>query len=576
MKNLSVKLKLLILTVPLIICIVVLVIFAGSEIRKTADEVSEVYYDTLFQTSSLLINADRDLYQADVVVVQVLLARDYIPEGDFDSLVADYEENVQQVRDRVSQADAIAKQVPSLYNEALAGSSSSFGALMQETESALDKWYAMVDLKTSGGEDFEAVSEQYSKVREPLGDMGDIVEQWAKEEHATLEKENTRTIVTSAIIFGIISLVLLALAIYIMQLISKGLEETTDKINQLADGDLRVEFDESRMGNDEVGVIYKSAARLADKLGSIISQTKQMSGNLKVSGNDLADSSGQASAASSQVSEAVGEVSKGAVSQAESVQTAAADTDGIGRDIETITDNVGQLDSYAQEMKLSCDRTMEAMDQLIAQSREVTDSVHEIDKTIQSTNESARGIAKFSEAIMDIASQTNLLSLNASIEAARAGEAGKGFAVVADEIRQLADQSRKSADEIKAIVETLLADADASIDVMKRLNENFEQQGAMLDSTQQEVAGMAGNVNNVSSSAIQISERVQTLNTAKGNLVEIIQDLSAISEENAASTEETNASMQELNATFNVISDSASQLQSLADQLEETISYFKD
>ena len=576
MKNLSVKLKLLILTVPLIICVAVLIIFAAVNIRQTEEEMSAVYYETLYKTSELLINADRDLYQADIDVVEVYLAREYIPDDQFKEMVSDYEENVQQVYDRINEADSIASKVPSLYNESLEGSGDSFGSLMAQTKKAMDTWTAMVDLNTGGGEQFEAVTAQFSNVRNPLGDMGDIVEQWAQKEHDVLRAENTRTIAVSAVIFIVISLVLLALAIYIMIIITKGLNEATEKINLLADGNLNVDFDEDKVGNDEVGTIYKSAAKLADKLGSIIRQTKQMSGNLKTSGSDLADSSGQASAASGQVSDAVNEVSKGAVSQAESVQTAATDTDGIGRDIETITDNVGQLDGYAQEMKLSCDRTMEAMEQLISQSREVTESVHEIDKTIQSTNESARGIAKFSEAIMDIASQTNLLSLNASIEAARAGEAGKGFAVVADEIRQLADQSRKSADEIKAIVETLLSDAEASVDVMKRLNENFDQQGQMLDSTQQEVAGMATNVSNVSDSALQISDRVQTLNNAKANLVEIIQDLSAISEENAASTEETNASMQELNATFSVINESAVQLQQLADELEDTISYFKD
>ncbi len=575
-KNLSVKLKLLFLTIPLIACIVVLMIFAAVKVRQTEEELSSVYYETLYKTSELLINADRDLYQADVDVVEIYLAREYIPDDQFKVMVADYEENVQQVYDRVNEADSIAAKFPSLYNEVLEGSSDTFGSLMSQTKNALDTWKGMVDLNSGGGEQFEAISAQFSNARDPLGDMGDIVEQWAQKEHDVLRAKNTRTIAVSAVIFITISVALLVLAIYIMMLITKGLNEATDKINLLADGNLNVDFDESKVGNDEVGTIYKSAAKLAEKLGSIIRQTKQMSGNLKSSGSDLADSSGQATAASGQVSDAVNEVSKGAVSQAESVQTAATDTDGIGRDIETITDNVGQLDGYAQEMKLSCDRTMEAMDQLISQSREVTESVHEIDKTIQSTNESARGIAKFSEAIMDIASQTNLLSLNASIEAARAGEAGKGFAVVADEIRQLADQSRKSADEIKAIVETLLADAEASVDVMKRLNENFDQQGQMLDSTQQEIAGMAANVGNVSDSAVQISDRVQTLNNAKANLVEIIQDLSAISEENAASTEETNASMQELNATFSVINESALQLQQLADDLEDTISYFKD
>ncbi|MBR5115437.1 MAG: methyl-accepting chemotaxis protein, partial [Lachnospiraceae bacterium] len=282
MKNISVKLKLLILTVPLILCIIILVIFAGREIQTTSDKVSEVYYDTLFQTSSLLINADRDLYQAYVPVVEIMLARDYIPDSAFQDLVKDYDENCQQVYDRMAKADAIASQVPSLYNEALAGTSDSFSSLMKKTKAEMDTWTGMINLQTGGGEDFEAASAQFSNVRDPLGEMGDIVEQWATEEHAVMEKENTRTIIISAVIFGIISVLLLLLAIYIMLLITSCLKEATEKINQLADGDLKVEFDESRVGNDEVGEIYKSAAKLASKLGSIISQTKQMSGNLKV------------------------------------------------------------------------------------------------------------------------------------------------------------------------------------------------------------------------------------------------------------------------------------------------------
>ncbi|MCR5556124.1 MAG: hypothetical protein K6F75_01010 [Butyrivibrio sp.] len=136
---------------------------------------------------------------------------------------------------------------------------------------------------------------------------------------------------------------------------------------------------------------------------------------------------------------------------------------------------------------------MDALNRLIDQSDEVKASVHDIGDTINSTNDSAKEISKFSQAITEIASQTNLLSLNASIEAARAGDAGKSFTVVATEIGQLAVQSSNSADEIKKIVE-------------------------------------------------------------------IIADLSAISEENAASSEETNASMQELNATFAIITESAGKL----------------
>ncbi len=369
----------------------------------------------------------------------------------------------------------------------------------------------------------------------------------------------------------------LALGMMVALKTSKKMAGIADSINELASGDLRAEVDETLLSRkDELGTIADSTKQFKEKIAEVIGTTRQMSEELHNSSSSLSESAGQASTASSQVSDAIGEVSKGAVSQAESIQTAAANTDGIGRDIDEISDNVSQLDDYTGQMKKSCDDAMGAMEKLIAQSQEVMASVKEIDNTIHSTNESAKGISQFSDAITDIAEETNLLSLNASIEAARAGEAGKGFAVVASQIQKLADQSKQSADQIKDIVERLLSDSEASVEVMNRLNENFAAQGEQLSSTQQDMIDMSANVKNVEASSRQITSRVEDLNQAKMSLVEIIQDLSAISEENAASTEETNASMQELNATFSVISESAAQLQVLADNLQDTISFFQD
>ena len=233
------------------------------------------------------------------------------------------------------------------------------------------------------------------------------------------------------------------------------------------------------------------------------------------------------------------------------------------------------MDEFAGDMQKSCNKAMDALELLITQSHEVTESVKEIGDTINSTNESANSISSFTKAITDIASQTNLLSLNASIEAARAGEAGKGFAVVAQEISNLAEQSRVSAEEIKSIVQTLLEESASSVAVLEKLNESFGHQSVQLDSTKADMEIMSENVEKVKLRSDNISERVNALAEAKNQLVGIITDLSAISEENAASTEETNASMQELNTTFTVISDSAAKLQIIAEDLTETMAYFK-
>lgn len=387
--------------------------------------------------------------------------------------------------------------------------------------------------------------------------------------------------VRSIIILMVVISVVLTIAtstvgIVVANTVSVKMRRIADEFGHLAQGELKLNIDEKLLKrNDEIGLLADGANTLMEKLGGVIRDTMDMSNELKRSGSELADSANQASTASSQVSEAVDEISRGAVSQAESVETAAGNTQDIGRDIDEVSDNVKQLNQFAVEMKTSCEAAMSALEKLIAQSSEVQNSVKDIGDTINSTNESAKEISKFSEAITSIASQTNLLSLNASIEAARAGDAGKGFAVVATEIGQLAVQSSNSAEEIKKIVEQLLADSEASVEVMQRLNESFAQQSQQLDDTQSNMRSMADNVENVSNSTDSIEGHIDQLNTAKDKLVEIISDLSAISEENAASTEETNASMQELNATFSIITESANKLQGLAENLTDTISYFK-
>ncbi len=377
------------------------------------------------------------------------------------------------------------------------------------------------------------------------------------------------------IILGVVALAIIILIVtFLATALSKSLTSAVDEIHKTASGDISSEV---RINSfmSEIDQMGSSLNDLKSRLRDVIDKTKDMSHGLNVAGADLAGSADQATRASSDVTEAVSEISTGAASQAESVQTAAERTDSMGQDIDNISSNIKALDEATQHMRTSCNKAADALKEIVKQNTTVSDAVTEIGQTINATNASANAIAQFSDAINDIASQTNLLSLNASIEAARAGESGRGFAVVADEIRQLADQSKNSADEIRTIVDKLLNDAQASVQTMDALNESFRSQGEQIISTQRDMDEMYENVAVVAENSKEISSMVKNLEKAKESLVEIIENLSAISEENAASTQQTSTSMTELGSTFSVINESAAQLKELASDLTETIGYFK-
>ncbi len=268
------------------------------------------------------------------------------------------------------------------------------------------------------------------------------------------------------------------------------------------------------------------------------------------------------------------EISKGAVSQAENVEFSLSNTEEMGQSIDDITGSVDNLTAAAAEMQQDAEKTVEAIHELMNQNETVMESMTEIHGQIKNTNNAVKEIAEASNIITSISEQTNLLSLNASIEAARAGEYGRGFAVVASEIGSLAVQSKEAAVSIGQIVSQLVAESQKSVDTIEDLNDAFQSQNKQLNETKDDMDGVVVNVTSVDSSAKVISDKVHMLNKLKASFNDIIEELSAISQQNAASSQETNASMEELNATFAMIAESASDLRCLAEALNEKMNFF--
>ena len=373
----------------------------------------------------------------------------------------------------------------------------------------------------------------------------------------------------------IILAVFVVICIFVDRSMEPAIEEIVKSLEHLANGDLSIDIHEDALARkDELGIIAECTKRIDAELEEVITTTLHLADGVAKDSAEISDSSEQASTASTQVTQAMDEVSKGAVSQAESVEGAAMDTNDIGEAIESINTKVKEMSEYTTAMRTSCDNAMQALRSLLNQNSEVVESMKVIANQINSTNEAVKNISTASNLISNISSQTNLLALNASIEAARAGEAGRGFAVVATEIGSLAEQSREATVEITNTVTELIEQSSKSVTTVDELGKSFEMQSQQIDATVNDMHEMEAGVVNVSSSAEDIATSSHSLNEAKNNLVSIISDLSAISEENAASTQETNASMEELNATFEFISNEAADLQKLAKELHEEMNFF--
>lgn len=243
-------------------------------------------------------------------------------------------------------------------------------------------------------------------------------------------------------------------------------------------------------------------------------------------------------------------------------------------EFKTVEEITQAFDEIVKKLVQTADDSHNGMENVDRSSGAVSDTIAEVEKVFEAFQASFDEIREKVELIGGFAKQTNLLALNASIEAARAGESGKGFAVVADEIGKLASQSAETAEQINAIIHDLTTESEKSITTIEQMNSDLSAQSGHLDETKHNMEKMQAGVDNVAANAKDISVRVDNLEGAKNNLVEIIDSLSAISQQNAASSAETKDSMDNLNATFEVITNASESLKALAEQLYEKISYF--
>ena len=451
------------------------------------------------------------------------------------------------------------------------------GARLTGTDIPSDVWDVVKTGKTYRDTNYKVDGKRYCAVYVPLKDNNQVVGcVFAGEPTSEITSYIMQKVGTMLIVSVVVLILVGIVATFIAQSISKPIKRASVSVTKVAGGDLTVEVDKTVLKRqDEIGDMGRALETLIFKLREIVGSLAKSATDLGESGNSIDSMASQSSVAAGEISTAVEEISKGAVSQAEEIETATNEIMTMGEQITQIVNNIADLTKTSKNMEEAENASQDTMIELSDAVQRTTDAVARIAKQIETTNESVDKIGNAASLIADIASQTSLLSLNASIESARAGEAGKGFAVVASEIQKLSSQSDNTASKIQEIITDLQNDSKETLEVMRSTEVLVREQYEKLAATKERFKEVGNGINVSKRGTDVIKGNAEVCDSSRVTVVDVISNLSAISEENAASTQQTTSSMQELNATINILAETAAKVKEVSDQLNEDMKYFK-
>lgn len=366
------------------------------------------------------------------------------------------------------------------------------------------------------------------------------------------------------ILVGVIIVVIAAAMLISMKLgkkialgISIPLGKLGERLKTFAVGDLSTPFPVIDTG-DEVEIMGKDAAGMADNLNAIIQDIGELLGEMaggnyaikskiteKYTGDfrklfeamkqlreqmsetllSIGEASNQVSAGSEDLANAAQGLAEGSTDQANAVQEIHATILDITATMEKSAERAGESYIKAQEYANEANTSREEMNAMIA--------------AMERINEASMRIGNIISEIEDIASQTNLLSLNASIEAARAGESGRGFAVVADQIRELADQSAQAAVDTRELIEGSIKEVTEGNHAAERASESLR---SILEGIK-EIAEFSKNLK------VMVEDEAEAMRQAEIG----VDQISGVVQSNAAIAEEASATSEELSAQATVL-----------------------
>ena len=322
-------------------------------------------------------------------------------------------------------------------------------------------------------------------------------------------------------------------------------------------------------------------ARLSVASNKLLGSMKDVMGMLTTSSDDINEASDSMNVKSDQVCRNIGEITEAISDIAARVNDQVNSIEETGQQMSRLEkiasqneDISSQLADTSTQIAVASEAGTAVLEELTTVTKDAESSFTKIFDSIERINTSTERIAKASDMIQSIASQTNLLSLNASIEAARAGEAGKGFAVVADEIRKLSEESANCVHDINEMLNELKTCVQNATEQSENVKQNVEKQVDGVHHTQERYSDITDSIDGINGQITTLGEITQDLTDICKVISEAVEEINQSAEQSAAAAEETSASAQEVLASMQEINQECQNTKALSGELKDHVKLY--